>query len=105
MLICSSLSLSATVVDADIMSWTLDTIMTEFTVGTSPLVRQAACVWLLSILKHAWKHPGIQVCCHGYTDCVFHNHGYIFCFQGFMKRIQITFMNMLAETSGNYCSL
>lgn len=104
-MICSSLSLSATVVDADIMSWTLDTIMTEFTVGTSPLVRQAACVWLLSILQHAWKHPGIQVCRHGYTDCVFDNHGYIICFQGFMKRIQITFMNMLTETSGSYCSL
>ena len=77
-MICSSLSLSATIVDADIMSWTLDTIMTEFTVGTSPLVRQAACVWLLSILQHAWKHPGIQVCRHGYTDCVFYKYGYSF---------------------------
>ena len=73
-------SISATVVDADIMPWTLDTILTEFTVGTSPLVRQATCVWLLSLLKHAGKHPGIQVCFHGYTGCVFHNRGGIFSF-------------------------
>ena len=43
------------------MSWTLETLLTEF--ATSPLatVRQAACVWLLALLKHAGNHPDVQV--------------------------------------------
>ena len=49
------------VVDYEIMGWTLETILTKFAVGTSPLVRQASCVWLLTILKLAGKHPDIQV--------------------------------------------
>jgi hypothetical protein len=55
------------VVDCEIMGWMLETILSKFTVGTSPLVRQASCVWLLTVLKLAGKHPDIQVleiiCC------------------------------------------
>lgn len=43
------------------MKWTLETILTKFAIGTSPLVRQASCVWLLTVLKLAGKHPDIQV--------------------------------------------
>ena len=49
------------VVDCEVMGWTLDRILTKFAVGTSPLVLQASCVWLLTILKLAGKHPDIQV--------------------------------------------
>ena len=43
------------------MGWTLETILSKFAVGTSPLVRQASCVWLLTVLKLAGKHPDVQV--------------------------------------------
>ena len=49
------------VADTEIMSWTLETVLTKFAVGTSPLVRQASCVWLLTVLKLAGKHPHFQV--------------------------------------------
>ena len=40
----------------------LKELLSKFATGTSPVVRQSCCIWLLSILKHAAKHPGIQVC-------------------------------------------
>lgn len=49
------------VVDSEVMSQTLETILTKYAIGTSPLVRQASCVWLLTVLKLAGKHPDIQV--------------------------------------------
>lgn len=54
-------SIASSVVDCEIMGWTLETILTKYAVGTSPLVRQASCVWLLTVLKLAGKHPDIQV--------------------------------------------
>lgn len=51
----------SSIVDCEIMGWTLETILTKFAVGTSPLVRQASCVWLLTVLKLTGKHPDIQV--------------------------------------------
>ena len=55
------------VVDCEIMGWTLETILSKFAVGTSPLVRQASCVWLLTVLKLAGKHPDIQVLSYAHT--------------------------------------
>ena len=54
-------------VDCEIMGWTLETILSKFAVGTSPLVRQASCVWLLTVLKLAGKHPDVQVLMSSYN--------------------------------------
>lgn len=47
--------------DNDIMIWTLETILSKYTYGASAIVKQSSCVWLLSLLKFAGKHPEIQV--------------------------------------------
>lgn len=57
---------TCSVVDTEVMGWALETILTKFAVGTSPLVRQASCVWLLTALKLAGKHPDIQVMLYNY---------------------------------------
>ena len=48
-------------VDREILPWTLESMLTKLVVGTSPVVRQSACVWLLSLLRHGGAHPGLQV--------------------------------------------
>jgi len=48
-------------VSTSVMQEGLRELLSKFVSGTSPIVRQSCCIWLLSILKHAGKHPGIQV--------------------------------------------
>lgn len=48
-------------VDADVMPQTLETILTDYVNSPLAVVRQSSCVWLLSILRHAKRHPGLQV--------------------------------------------
>ncbi len=55
------LSNSSAVVDAGTMPWTLEAILSQHVASPLALVRQSACVWLLSILRHAGKHPQVQV--------------------------------------------
>ncbi len=58
---CSFVLLCSAVVDAGTMPWTLETILSQHVASPLALVRQSACVWLLSILRHAGKHPQVQV--------------------------------------------
>ena len=46
----------------EIMSWTVETLLDRYTQKTSPIVRQTACVWLLSLVRHTSGHPVFQVC-------------------------------------------
>lgn len=45
----------------EIMSWTVETLLERYTQKSSPVVRQAACVWLLSLVKHTNSHPVFKV--------------------------------------------
>ena len=47
--------------DPEAMPRALEDILSQYAVGTSPIVRQSVCIWLLSLLRHGGKHPGIQV--------------------------------------------
>ncbi len=87
----------------DVMSQSLRNILTNYAVGTSPLVRQASCIWLLSLLKHAGKHPGIQVSCDGHVT---HQYVYIMSVytQSQIRLIQMVFMDLLTEKSGELVS-
>ncbi|XP_077980977.1 proteasome adapter and scaffold protein ECM29-like [Glandiceps talaboti] len=60
----------------DEMEWLLDTILTKYVTNQVPHVRQASCVWLLSLVKKSGSHPKIQ---------------------GKLQEMQIAFMNMLTE--------
>lgn len=62
--------------DPDIMSWTLEMLLTEFAASPLAAVRQTTCVWLLALLKHAGQHPDVQ---------------------NFLNGIQMVFMGMLAD--------
>ena len=44
-----------------VMAWAVETIMERYTQKASPIVRQAACVWLLSLVKHTSQHPDFPV--------------------------------------------
>ena len=45
----------------DVMAWAVETILERYTQKASPIVRQAACVWLLSLVKHTSRHPEFPV--------------------------------------------
>ncbi|KAL5487417.1 hypothetical protein EMCRGX_G020012 [Ephydatia muelleri] len=47
-------------VDDSIMKWTLDTLLTQFCISPAGQIRQAACVWLMCIIKHAGRHRELQ---------------------------------------------
>ena len=100
------------VTSASVMEEGLRKLLSRFASGTSPIVRQSCCIWLLSILKHAAKHPGIQV---KLNKCVFlvsvseielihyvlSQPFYIWDYsQPHLKSIQLVFMDMLTESSG-----
>ncbi|XP_064386642.1 proteasome adapter and scaffold protein ECM29-like isoform X2 [Halichondria panicea] len=59
-----------------VMVWAVETLLERYTVKASPIVRQTACVWLLSLVKHTSRHPD---------------------FSRFLERFQMTFMNLLSE--------
>ncbi len=44
-----------------VMVWAIEELLGRYTVKASPIVKQAACVWLLSLVKYASKHPDFQV--------------------------------------------
>ncbi|EDO42544.1 predicted protein, partial [Nematostella vectensis] len=64
-------------VDHEIMQQLVSTIVKEYSKNSRPHARQASCVWLLSLVKYSGQHSAIK-----------EN----------LKHIQMTFMDMLAET-------
>ncbi|XP_070562742.1 proteasome adapter and scaffold protein ECM29-like isoform X2 [Ptychodera flava] len=60
----------------DDMEWLLDTILSKYTINQVPHVRQASCLWLLSLVKKSGSHPAIQ---------------------SKLQQLQVAFMNMLTE--------
>ncbi|XP_077867837.1 proteasome adapter and scaffold protein ECM29-like [Saccoglossus kowalevskii] len=61
---------------ADEMEWVLDIVLRRYVTNEVPHVRQASCIWLLSLVKRSGAHPAIQ---------------------NKLKEIQMAFMNMLTE--------
>lgn len=55
----------------------IDVIVSKYASSTIPYVRQASCIWLLSLVKYSGDHKVVQAN---------------------LKEIQMVFMNMLAET-------
>ncbi|XP_078353041.1 LOW QUALITY PROTEIN: proteasome adapter and scaffold protein ECM29-like [Oculina patagonica] len=55
----------------------IDMIVSKYATSTAPYVRQASCIWLLSLVKYSGDHKVVQAK---------------------LKEIQMVFMNMLAET-------
>ncbi len=47
-----------------VMVWAVETLLERYTVKASPIVRQTACVWLLSLVKHTSRHPDFPVSSH-----------------------------------------
>ncbi|XP_048584699.1 proteasome adapter and scaffold protein ECM29 isoform X2 [Nematostella vectensis] len=64
-------------VDHEVMQQLVSTIVKEYSKNSRPHARQASCVWLLSLVKYSGQHSAIK-----------EN----------LKHIQMTFMDMLAET-------
>lgn len=46
--------------DSSIMKWTLDTLLMQLFTSPVSHIRQAGCVWLMCILKHAGQHKELQ---------------------------------------------
>lgn len=42
--------------------WVLNAILTKYITSQNPHVRQAACIWLLSLVKKLNQHKEITVC-------------------------------------------
>ncbi|CAH3027447.1 unnamed protein product [Porites evermanni] len=55
----------------------IDMIIKKYATSTAPYVRQASCIWLLSLVKYSGNHNVVQAN---------------------LKEIQMVFMNMLSET-------
>ncbi len=59
---CTYSSDAVTSVKSDgVVVWAVETLLGRYTMKASPIVKQAACVWLLSLVKHASGHPDFQV--------------------------------------------
>ncbi|CAJ0940188.1 unnamed protein product [Ranitomeya imitator] len=50
----------AGVKDNDVVTWVLDQILTRHVVSVNPHVRQASCIWLLSLVKKLSEHQEIK---------------------------------------------
>jgi len=60
--VLSSLSLpSLDVKNNDVVPWVLKTILARYIPSQNPHVRQAACIWLLSLVKKLGQHKEITV--------------------------------------------
>lgn len=44
-----------------VMVWAVEAVLDRYTLKAAPIVRQAACVWLLSLVKHTSHHPEFSV--------------------------------------------
>uniref|UniRef100_A0AAR2L2R4 Ecm29 proteasome adaptor and scaffold n=1 Tax=Pygocentrus nattereri TaxID=42514 RepID=A0AAR2L2R4_PYGNA len=47
----------------DVVPWVLSSILSKYIVSQNPHVRQAACIWLLSLVKKLSEHKEIRVIC------------------------------------------
>lgn len=47
----------------DVVPWVLDVILNKHIVSPNPHVRQAACVWLLSLVRKLSTHEEVKVSC------------------------------------------
>lgn len=56
----SSVSLSD-VKSNDVVPWVLNSILAKYIPSQNPHVRQAACIWLLSLVKKLHQHKEIRV--------------------------------------------
>lgn len=54
-----SLSLGAKV--NDVVPWVLDVILNKHIISSNPHVRQAACIWLLSLVRKLSTHKEVKV--------------------------------------------
>lgn len=45
----------------DVVPWVLDLILNKHIISPNPHVRQAACIWLLSLVKKLSTHKAIKV--------------------------------------------
>lgn len=45
----------------DVVPWVLDLILNKHIISPNPHVRQAACIWLLSMVKKLSTHKAIKV--------------------------------------------
>ena len=54
-----SLSLGAKV--NDVVPWVLDVILNKHIISPNPHVRQAACIWLLSLVRKLSTHSEVKV--------------------------------------------
>lgn len=48
----------------DIVPWVLNSVLSKYIPSPNPHVRQAACIWLLSLVKKLSHHKEIQVNTH-----------------------------------------
>ena len=46
----------------DVVPWVLNSILAKYIPSQNPHVRQAACIWLLSMVKKLSQHKEITVC-------------------------------------------
>lgn len=61
----------------DVVPWVLNSILSKSVVSANPHVRQAACIWLLSLVKRLSQHKEIKVGLHRYSQIqiqVSHTH-------------------------------
>ncbi|CAI9736898.1 adapter and scaffold ECM29-like [Octopus vulgaris] len=59
--LATSSDFQASVADkGDDVEWYLLKILNEYIVKNNPFIRQAACMWLLSLVKHCGSHPALQ---------------------------------------------
>lgn len=47
----------------DVVPWALDVILNKHIISPNPHVRQAACVWLLSLVRKLSAHREVKVSC------------------------------------------
>lgn len=56
----------------DVVPWVLDLILNKHIISPNPHVRQAACIWLLSMVKKLNTHKAIKV-----RNTPFHNTDFL----------------------------
>lgn len=95
----------------DIVPWVLNSVLSKYIPSPNPHVRQAACIWLLSLVKKLSHHKEIQVNTH--TKAHSQSHLYtqrnidvtkclssLCLLQSHLKEIQTAFISILSDPDG-----